>query len=294
LTGQANNNDSQAAGGNAGSVGAFHPVEDSPLPPAQHGDDMHRGWVKSWRCSIDHEVSKDANAFLLMHHLLWEARREPKANRRLGVVVERGQCDLTQHQLAERSGMTRKQIRAALGRLVRYGTIRISYTKGQGRGRIHSIVTIANYERYQAASDPGAKEPSMGGPAKGHKRASPLEGKKGEKVENTTIGPDAASPVPAELVGLQLYAGDKRLCKAWPELKTALEQACPGVDVMAEVRKAHAWEVGNPSKRKKARARFLTSWCTQAQDRGGNGRYRQQGARHFSAAEQDKADYEGR
>jgi hypothetical protein len=49
--------------------------------------------------------------------------------------------------------------------------------------------------------------------------------------------------------------------------------AYPGVDVMAEARKALAWVNANPTKRKTARgmAKFLLGWMSRQQDRGGNG-----------------------
>lgn len=73
--------------------------------------------------------------------------------------------------------------------------------------------------------------------------------------------------IPADLFGLQLYREDRKLCKAWPEFLAAARTAYPGVDVMEEVRKAHAWEVANPSNRKKLRTRFLGNWLARSQDR---------------------------
>lgn len=80
--------------------------------------------------------------------------------------------------------------------------------------------------------------------------------------------PSAPAPsVPPELSDLELYAADKKLCKAWPSLYKALKQSCPAVDVLAEVRSAHTWEVANPSKRKTLRTRFLRTWIEKEQDR---------------------------
>lgn len=79
-----------------------------------------------------------------------------------------------------------------------------------------------------------------------------------------TIQGNSAPSVPRELQGLALYEKDPKLCEGWPELREAWERAYPGVDIVAEVRKAHAWEVANPGKRKKHRARFLGSWLSRA------------------------------
>jgi hypothetical protein len=78
-----------------------------------------------------------------------------------------------------------------------------------------------------------------------------------------------ASEPPAELRDLSLYARDASLCKRWSELFPTWREAYPGVDVLAEVKAAHAWEVANPDRRKVNRPKFLTNWLKRAQDRGG-------------------------
>jgi hypothetical protein len=73
--------------------------------------------------------------------------------------------------------------------------------------------------------------------------------------------------VPPELLDLPLYAADYRLCKRWSEVFPLWRASYRGVDVMAQVRNAHAWEVSNPERRKVNRARFLNAWLARAQDR---------------------------
>ncbi len=74
--------------------------------------------------------------------------------------------------------------------------------------------------------------------------------------------------VPVALRGLKLYEKDERLCKRWDALYAAAQAAYPGVDLLGELRSAHAWEVANVTRRKKDRARFLNMWWAKAQDRG--------------------------
>lgn len=74
-------------------------------------------------------------------------------------------------------------------------------------------------------------------------------------------------PLPEDLAGLDLYRDNQRLRLQWATLLKAWSAAYPGVDVMAEVRKAHAWEVANPKKRKVDKARFLGNWLARSQDR---------------------------
>ncbi len=49
-------------------------------------------------------------------------------------------------------------------------------------------------------------------------------------------------------------------------------EAYPGIDVMAQIRKAKAWIVSNPGKRKTPRGmpKFLNGWLEKATNRGGN------------------------
>jgi hypothetical protein len=65
------------------------------------------------------------------------------------------------------------------------------------------------------------------------------------------------------------------LTSTWPDVRapwlreTSWAAAYPGVDLLAEARRAQAWEDANPAKRKVKHERFLVSWWTRAQDRGG-------------------------
>jgi hypothetical protein len=88
-----------------------------------------------------------------------------------------------------------------------------------------------------------------------------------EKKSTAQSDADAApAPIPQELENLELYRVDKRLCKAWLSFYEAAKTGYPNVDVLAELRVAHAWEVANPSRRKKDRVRFLNNWFLKAQD----------------------------
>lgn len=79
--------------------------------------------------------------------------------------------------------------------------------------------------------------------------------------------PARSSPVPPDLEGLPLYAEDEKLCRRWAELLPAWRKAYPGIDILAEVRKAHAWEVSNPSRRKTDRPAYLRRWLAREQDK---------------------------
>lgn len=80
---------------------------------------------------------------------------------------------------------------------------------------------------------------------------------------------DTAKNVPNELEGLFLYEKDEKLINLWPKLIEAWKTAFPGIDIIAEVKAAHAWEVSNPKRQKVNRARFLQNWMARAQDKYG-------------------------
>lgn len=93
-----------------------------------------------------------------------------------------------------------------------------------------------------------------------------MEGKGKDSTELELCSHSEPS-VPPELESLELYQQDTRLCERFPKLYPAWLGAYPGVDIVAEIRKAHAWEVSNPKKRKKDRPRFLSNWLSRAQDK---------------------------
>jgi len=69
----------------------------------------------------------------------------------------------------------------------------------------------------------------------------------------------------------KLTSRGTRLRKLWADWDDVLEtwtQAYPALDIMAEVRSAHAWELENPANRKVDRRRYLGAWLRRAQDRG--------------------------
>lgn len=74
--------------------------------------------------------------------------------------------------------------------------------------------------------------------------------------------------VPVELRGLALYEADEKLAGTWVEFYAAMRATYPMLDVMQEVKKAHAWEMAQPpTARKKNRVRFLTTWLAREHTR---------------------------
>ena len=97
-----------------------------------------------------------------------------------------------------------------------------------------------------------------------------IPGSAPEPTHDPVIEPTTEPTVlPGELENLELYRVDQRLCSRWESLMGGWIAAYPrGRDwIMGEVRKAHAWEIANPEKRKKNRAAYLANWLNRSQDR---------------------------
>ena len=175
----------------------------------------------------------------------------------------RGDCFPSVAALMKQSGLRRaKSVRKAIKELAEAGLLDVEH-RGWHRSNSYRWTDRAGSappEAQDRAEDdrpkgvrPGAKRPSD----RAQKRPLTLP------LNKSTSTPSAP---PQELTGLTLYESDAKLLKAWPELLPSWERAYPGVNVAAEVAKAHAWEVANPAKRKKDRARFLAGWLSRAKE----------------------------
>jgi len=135
---------------------------------------------------------------------------------------------------------------------------------------------------------------------RGSSSSSPSSSPAPESTDTKGLAQSCASapsepdpPCPPELADLELYAKDRRLSLRWPALLPAWRIAYPGVDILAEVRKAHAWELSNPAKRKVHRARFLVNWLSRAQDNGRSSREQPPSSRYTESAAAQDAHYGG-
>jgi len=134
------------------------------------------------------------------------------------------------------------------------------------KGSPHSTVQYSTVELEQRRRELDCSELAIS--------ASPREALRSDSAPEKP-GPDRGRDEPSEtpeaIRDLPLYAADSTLCRRWLEVFPAWAVAYPGVDILAEVRKAHAWEAANPKRRKVDRCRFLANWLSRAQDRGANG-----------------------
>ena len=97
----------------------------------------------------------------------------------------------------------------------------------------------------------------------------------GSGLEAAPLGLDAGKaqhPAPSHPLSVYVLEvwSDRKLGKlatldAWAARQ---QDACPGLDLVAEAKRAAAWEDSNPGKRKRDIRRFLGSWFSRQQDRG--------------------------
>lgn len=188
---------------------------------------------------------------------------------------------MPKQEIAALVGRPEAEVEAALKQLIEYGVAGTAED-----GSIYSRRMRREAKQERTKREAGRK----GGLASGRSRRerkgrspspspapSPSSSTEKTKEKASARSDEAASSgpaMPADFEGLELYQdgslrGVKRLWERWESLKAGAEQTWPGIDVAFEMRKAHAWEVANPARRKVDKVRFLNSWFNRAQDHAG-------------------------
>ena len=70
--------------------------------------------------------------------------------------------------------------------------------------------------------------------------------------------------VPDALKGLERFESDKYFCSKWHDVYKAWLEAYPGLDILKEVKKAHAWEIASKAHYKRDHGKFLNNWLARA------------------------------
>ena len=123
---------------------------------------MQSGWVKLHRGLLEWEWYKDANTRGLFIHCLLRANHADNSWR--GKEIKRGSFFTSLDTLSTETGLTSRQIRTSLDKLIATGEVSSS---GQARGR---MITIANYDSYQ--SDDKLNDSEKSGKSQAHDRLS--------------------------------------------------------------------------------------------------------------------------
>lgn len=153
---------------------------------------MDAGWIKAHRAMLRHPLLQRADVLGVWMRLLLMAAHEPVRVMYRGktIQLERGQAAVSVHALADELGLTHKRLRIILGRMVSENSLRL----GQSEGKAFTLVTICNYDLYQA---PQESEGKGSGKAKGKRGAK--EGQTEQAPESLlTTSQAKESSVPSE------------------------------------------------------------------------------------------------
>jgi len=194
---------------------------------------------------------------------------------------EDGSCWPGHNYTARKTGLSERSVRRQISTLVTKGFL-VAHTRFDDSGRqitnLYKLSMPALSDRDTITDIPGGQgvqgEGDTSDQGRGTPVTTPVRTTVNEPSEgNVRTAPNREKPrsapafVPDDLENLELYRQDDKLCERWESFRDASETAYPGVDVVAEVAKAHSWEVANPARRKKNRLAFLNNWLTRAQDK---------------------------
>jgi len=107
---------------------------------------MSEGWIKLHRKMNDWEWKDTPNTFCLFIHLLLNANHKNKRHK--GVMVKKGQIKTGRKLLALQTGLSEREVRTSLEHLRESKEIAIQPTNN------FSIITMVNWEKYQATDQP--------------------------------------------------------------------------------------------------------------------------------------------
>lgn len=192
------------------------------------------------------------------------------------VEVGRGELAHALETIADHAAVSIKVVRTTIKKLLS-GHV-VSERTGTASGRGPRVLTVLNYNRYQDRPDeegtptgtPGAQDRAQTGHATGTPGA-PREQDQQDQQEKLALRPSTSPPPPApSAVVLTLPCvgtGPSEFAVTDAQLDK-WRGAFPGLDVLAEVRKAGAWLDASPSKRKTHAGvpRFLVNWFTREQN----------------------------
>lgn len=133
---------------------------------------MASGWIKIHKQMLDWEWISCPETLSLWIHLLMEANYEDKNWK--GIVIPRGSLVTTLPQLSRLTGLTIKQVRTNLSRLISTGEVADKATNK------YRVITICKYDTYQVMDD---DEGQAEGQSKGRQRADKGQ-TNGEKKES--------------------------------------------------------------------------------------------------------------
>lgn len=122
------------------------------------------GHIKLDRKILDWEWWSDKNTCRLFIYMLLEA--EWCDSSFMGTEIKRGSFVSTLPKIAEKTGLSIKEVRTALNHLKRTGEVAVKTTNK------YSVFTVNNYNRYQASGSQKGSQGAVKGQSKGSQKAN--------------------------------------------------------------------------------------------------------------------------
>lgn len=141
---------------------------------------MSSGWIKLHRSLLEWEWFTEPHTCHLFTYLILAANHRDGSYR--GTPVKRGQLITGRQSLSERTGLSEKQVRTALKRLV--GSSEIA-TEASNR---YTLITVMNYDKYQQLEPVQEEEKADEGPTDGPAKGQP------EGQQRANKGPAKGQP----------------------------------------------------------------------------------------------------
>lgn len=135
---------------------------------------MIEGFIQLHRKLIEWEWYDDLPTFKLFIHLLLKANYKTKIWR--GETIERGQLKTSISHLAHETGLSEKQIRTALNKLIKTGEV------GKATTSHNTVITVLSYNSYQDKGKPLDTPRANEGQTKGKAGATTNKDNKVNKV----------------------------------------------------------------------------------------------------------------
>lgn len=217
------------------------------------------GFIKLYRSLLDWEWYVDTNTRLVFIHLLLNANWEESKYK--GYDVPKGGLVVGLNSLSESIGISVQSVRTALNHLKSTGEITIKSTNK------FSIITIANWEKYQGFSEEVTSKPT--GEITNNQQTTNKQLTTEEEYNNIRIKEDnniIASPD----IFIRLMLNDKSEYEVTEEEVKQYQELYPSVDVKQQFRSMKGWCDSNPTKRKTRTGikRFINSWLNRKQNNG--------------------------
>lgn len=134
---------------------------------------MDNGFIKLYRQIQDWEWYTDSATVHFFIHCIFSANWKPKKWQ--GQDIKRGQFVTSYANLSEQTGLTVKQVRIRIDRLVGTGELNVETTNR------FTIITVCKYDTYQSKYFEEGKQKTNKGQSKGNQRATTKEGKEGKE-----------------------------------------------------------------------------------------------------------------